>query len=236
MYSEENERILEQNKTETYTSENYVFHYRAGSLAEKEIHKIAETQENAFSQICSTLQVEYAERINYYLCDNPLEIGRTIWGEEMPCNGCALCGRNKIYAVYNENTKCIGAHEDTHLISFLINFPESDFMVEGLAMSVDGLWWGVSNETWTSYYREKYPDLSVKDLFDNDTFAELGCIITYPIAGAFTKYLIDTYGMDRFLEFYKYKGCEYEEIIRAVYNCSLLEVEAVFWERMNKIA
>lgn len=231
-----NESQFEQDKTQTHTSAHYVFHYPAGSLAEKEILAIAETQEKCFADICSTLQVEYPERIHYYFTDSPLEIGRVFWEEGTPCNGVALCGRNKVYAVYNETIKCIGSHEDTHLISFLINFPESDFLVEGLAMSFDGLWWGVPNEVWTSYYKAACSDLSVKDLLDNHAFEKRGCVITYPVAGAFTKFLIETYGITRFIELYKYSGCEYEEIMLSVFNTSLSDIEAAFWNKMNQVS
>ena len=230
------EERFEYDKTETYTTEHYVFHYQKGSLAEKEIQTISETQEKSFSKICSTLKIVYPERINYYFTDSPKAIGRVIWNEDMPCNGVALCGRNKIYAVYTENIKCIGSHEDTHLISFLINYPESDFVVEGLAMSFDGLWWGEPNETWVSYYKTKHPDLSVKALFDNDTFAEKGCVITYPIAGAFSKFLIDCFGIERYLDYYKYDGCEYDYAIQSSFGISLFEIETMFWNKMNSIA
>lgn len=230
------EEKFEYDKTETYTTEHYVFHYRKGSLAEEEIQMISETQEKSFSKICSALNVVYPERIHYYLTDSPQTIGRVIWNEDFPCNGIALCGRNKIYAVYTENIKCIGSHEDTHLISSLLNYPESDFVVEGLAMSIDGLWWGLPNETWVSYYRSKYPDLSVKNLFDNGTFAKTGDVIAYPIAGAFSKFLIDTFGMARYLDFYKYDGCEYDEAILSSFGISMLEIEALFWNRMNDVA
>ena len=213
-----------------------MFHYQKGSFAEKEIRVISETQESAFSKICRTLNVCYPERINYYFTDAPKAIGRVIWNEDMPCNGVALCGRNKTYAVYTENIKCIGSHEDTHLISFLINYPESDFVVEGLAMSFDGLWWGVPNETWVSYYKNKHSDLSVKTLFDNNTFAETGCVIAYPIAGAFAKFLIDTFGIERYLDFYKYEGCEYDEAFHSIFGDSLMEIEASFWQAMKAIA
>jgi len=229
------EERFEYDKTETYTTEHYVFHYQKDSLPEKEILTISETQEKAFSKICRTLKVVYPERINYYFTDSPGAIGRVIWNEDLPCNGVALCGRNKIYAVYTEDIKCIGSHEDAHLISYLINFPESDFVVEGLAMSFDGLWWGVPNETWVSYYKTQYPDLSVKALFDNNTFAETGCVITYPVAGAFNKFLMDAFGMERYLAFYKFDGCEYDDAIRFVFGTSLSEIEALFWSEMKTI-
>lgn len=232
---EQKEAIFEQNKTETFISQHYIFHFPSGSLAEKEILSIAQTQECAFAKVCALLKVQYPERIHYYLADSPLEIGRVFWEEGTPCNGCALCGSNKIYAVYSEAVKCLGAHEDTHLISFLINFPESDFTVEGLSMCVDGLWWGVPNEVWAAYYHQKHPELTVKSLLDNDIFAEYGCVITYPIAGAFTKFLMDTYGVEDYLEFYKYTGTDYEDIFPALFRRSLQEIEEAFWKQMDTV-
>ncbi len=103
-------------------------------------------------------------------------------------------------------------------------------------MSFDGVWWGVPNETWASYYKEKHPDLSIKALFDNNTFAETGCVITYPIAGTFNKFLIDTFGIERYLDFYKYDGCEYDEAVHSIFGVSLLEIETSFWKKMKAIA
>lgn len=229
------EEAFEHDKTEIFISEHYIFHYAAGSAAEKDILFIAETQEKCFAKICSTLKVDYAEKINYYLTDSPREIGRAIWDEEAPCNGCALCGRNKVYATYNGSIKCIGSHEDTHLISFLMNFPESDFLAEGLAMYMDGLWWGISNEIWAAYYKTKHVSLSVKDLFDNAIFADYGCTVTYPIAGAFTKFLIDTFGMERYIELYKYTGVEYETVMQSIFHTSFKDIVGQFWSEMNRI-
>lgn len=230
------EKRFEESRTETYSSEHYLFHYQSGSVAEKEILQIAEIQENAFSRICAALQVDYPEKINYFFCDSPLEIGSIFWDEGTPCNGVALCGSNKIYAVYNEEIKCIGAHEDTHLISFLINYPQSDFIVEGLAMSFDGLWWGVSNEVWTSYHKSKNASLSVEMLLDNNAFAECGCAVTYPIAGAFTKYVIDTYGIEKYTALYKYDGDEYGSVIQTLFGIASTELEKTFWEQISKVA
>ena len=226
---------IEQNKTEKYITEHYVFHYRAGSQAEKDIEKIAQTQESCFEKICSTLEVQYPERIDYYFSDSPKEVGG-IFGDGVSCNGCAFCGENKIFAVYSEEIRCIGAHEDTHLISYLIGYPQWDFLVEGLAMFFDGKWWGVSNEIWTAYYKAKYSDLSVQALLNNDVFDEYGCAVTYPVAGAFTGFLIDAYGIKKYISLYQYDGDEIEEVLHCVYGVSLADLEKSFWEKMGKIA
>lgn len=232
---EQKEARFEHDKTETFASTHYVFHFQAGSLVEKEILLIAQEQEQCFSKICSVLQIEYPQIIHYYFTASPLEIGRVFWEEGTPCNGVALCGRSesKIYAVYSEDAKCIGAHEDTHLISFAINYPESDFIVEGLAMFMDGLWWGISNEVWSAYYKDTHPELSINLLLDNDIFAECGCEIAYPIAGAFTRFLIDTYGISRYLELYKYRGCEYNAAFTSVFHATIAEIEKTFWAQIR---
>lgn len=234
---EEKEAIFEQGRAETYVSEHYVLHFQSGSLAENDSEWIAQNQERCFSQICAVLQIDYQEKIHYYFSESPMEIGRVFWEEGTHCNGVALCGREqaKIYAVYNETVKCIGAHEDTHLISFLLNYPESDFVVEGLAMFMDGLWWGVTNDQWAAYFKQKRPEISVLKLLDNDIFAKEGCVITYPIAGAFTAYLIDTYGIEKYLNLYKYKEDEYEGIFVSIFKSSVSEIEENFWQKIRKI-
>lgn len=230
------EQDFELSRTETYVTEHYVFHYQVGTLAEKEIKEIAQVQERAFSKICGVLEVRYPKRIHYYFADSPAEIGSIFWGEGVSCNGCAVCGDNKIYAVYSEDIKCIGEHEDTHLISYLIGDPASSFLSEGLAMYFHANWWGVPNEEWAAYYKENYPKISVEGLLDNDQFSECGEATTYPIAGAFTKFLIDTYGINPYIELYKYAGHEYNKIVKEIYHISLQEIERSFWTAMGKCA
>ena len=221
---EKQKETFEQNKPKRYISEHYIFHFSQGSLAEKEILSIAEEQEACFAEICCTLQVEYPEKIHYYLTDSPIEIGEILWGKGQSCNGLAWCGENKIYAVYNETTKCMGFHEDTHLISATIGFPDGDFWMEGLAMAFDSVWWDIPNEVWAAYYMETNPNLSVAALTDNQIFASYDCGITYPIAGAFTRFLINTYGIQTYLEFFRSNGADFA----ATFHTSLPDAEAAF--------
>lgn len=234
---EEMEILFESDKIGLYSSEHYVFHFQLGSLAEKEIAIIAQEQEQCFSKISTMLQVDFPEKIHYYFTASPLEIGRVFWGEGTPCNGVALCGRKqaKIYAVYTETVKCVGPHEDTHLISFRINYPESDFVVEGLAMFMDGLWWGIPNDVWTAYYKNTYPELSIRSLLDNEAFTQQGCELTYPIAGAFTEYLVNTFGTEKYLNFYKSKENTCENAFLSIFEHTLAEIEDAFWQNMFAI-
>lgn len=218
----------------TYHSKHYIFNYKTGSLAEKDIQKISAEQEKCFTKICDALNVNYEDIITYYLLDSPIEVG-ILYGGSEPINGFAVWGENKIYAVYNDEIKCIGCHEDAHLISFLINNPTSEFVVEGLAMYFDESWWGISNDVWASYYKEKETIPSIKDMLDNNIFAKLDCAITYPLAGAFTKYLITTYGMDKYIAFYKTNSDMYQDACIKIYNCQFEDLEHNFWQKIALI-
>jgi len=181
-------------------SENYLFHYGANTKAEQDIAEIVACQEACFSYICSVLGVKPDFKIEYFLCDSPEEVGR-IYGDNIPCNGFAF--PPKIYAVYNDKVKCIGFHEDAHVISYIVNCPDCPAVKEGLAMYFDRKWWGIQNLDWTGYYIKTGRYIPVDKLLDTEFFFENAEAITYPIMGAFTDWLIATFGSERYMRFYK---------------------------------
>lgn len=218
----------------TYITPHYIFTYEEGSLAEKDIKMIADVQEKSFNKICETLKVDFPEKIKYYLLDSKEEVGK-LYGDDTPINGFAVWGENKVYAVYNNDTKCIGPHEDAHLISFIINAPISDFIVEGLAMYFDEKWWEQANNTWASYYKNNDDNISIFKLFDNNEFFKYNCELTYPIAGSFTKFLIETFGISKYLELYKIKTEIKKEDFENIFNLTPLEIETMYWNKIKEI-
>ena len=186
-----------------YASEHYIFNYHSDSEAEKDILIIAALQEACYRHICTVLRVELDFKIQYFLCDCPQEVGR-IYGDNEPCNGFARLP-DKIYAVYNKDIKCVGFHEDAHIISYNINRPDSPAIREGLAMYFDRYWWKITNLDWTVFYLKNNRYVSIAELLNKDCFFSLNCAITYPIAGAFTDWLISSYGIEKYLSFYKRK-------------------------------
>lgn len=184
-----------------FESEHYIFHYGADTKAEQDITEIAAYQEACFRYICDVLGVTPEFKIEYYLCDSPEEVGR-IYGDNDPCNGFAA-PPNKIYAVYNEQVQCIGFHEDAHIISFTVNRPKCPAITEGLAMYFDRKWWGIQNLDWTGYYIKSGRFVPVDKMLDREFFFAHDCTITYPIMGAFTDWLIATYGIESYMQMYK---------------------------------
>lgn len=185
---------------------HYFFHYNENSKAEQDINEIITFQEECFEHICSVLKVTPQFKLEYYLCNSPEEVGKfcgELCGDYEPCNGFADAP-NKIYAVYNEEIQCIGFHEDVHLISYVINRPENVAIREGLAMYFDQTWWGVSNQEWVERFLETGQYVSVVQLLDEESFYAEDCAITYPIMGAFTDWLIKSFGIEKYLLFYQY--------------------------------
>lgn len=209
-------------------SEHYVFHYNENSKAEQDIEQIVKCQEKCFEHICDVLKVVPDFKLEYYLCNSAEEVGRfcgELCGDYEPCNGFADTA-NKIYAVYNDEIQCIGFHEDTHLISYLINRPECVAIREGLAMCFDQTWWGIENSKWVSDFLRTGQYISLVQLLDDETFYSEDCAITYPIMGAFTEWLIETYGIEKYLQFYK--GDDVKCGMTEEYGVQLDELEKSF--------
>ena len=217
-----------------FKSEHYIFYFEPNSLADQEIEEITKEQENCFQSICNTLGITFAEKICYYLMDSPEKVG-ILFGGNDPINAFAVLGENKIYAVYNPDVKCIGFHEDTHLISATLGIPQSEFLLEGLAMFFDKTWWGLQNERWACYYKTKSQDISIKSMLETKDFYSFDCMISYPIAGAFIQFLIDRYGLERFKTLYQYPGSDYINTFESIYPASFSDIESAFWCEMLSI-
>lgn len=214
---------------EQYETRHYIFNYNKNSKAGKDVIAIAKYQESCLKYICSVLRIYPDFKIEYYLCNTPEEVGH-VYGDDEPCNGFTDLP-NKIYAVYNDEVQCIGFHEDAHVISYLINRPNSCAIREGLAMYFDRKWWGIQNLDWTGYFIKTNKFIQINQLLNDDIFFNHDCSITYPIMGAFTDWLISTYGIEKYLEFYKQ-----EDIINAlkeIYNKTPLDMNQSFVDYVN---
>ena len=207
-----------------YETRHYLFHYRENSWAERDISEIAKLQEACFDHICHVLKTTPEFKIEYFLCETAEDVGR-LYGDNEPCNGFAS-PPNKIYAVYNEKIKCIGFHEDAHIISYTINRPACPAIREGLAMYFDRKWWGIQNLDWVGYFLKENKFIPVDRLLDKDTFFSEDCSVTYPIMGAFTEWLIASYGMDRYLECYRAEHTA--RALEAVYHMTVKELSKAF--------
>ena len=209
-----------------FASEHYRYYCKPGSLADREIEKIRRVQEDSYGRIVRFLEAEPDFLIRYILCESSEEVGRA-YGDDEPCNGFADLP-DTLFAVYSEGVKCIGPHEDMHLMAALRARPESVFLREGLAMYMDETWWGRANALWVKEMldQQKYPGIA--ELFDNEQFWKCPDEITYPLAGAFILWLVEQLGRKTFLEKVYGTGPLTSEMVETAIGTSIEQIDQQF--------
>lgn len=183
---------------------HYQFHYFEGSLAEREIEHIIRTQEDAFQKILHFLELEApSEKIAYYFYPS-IEIKEELMGS--PWFAQAIYNDFAVHALYTEEHRVIGPHEDTHLLSLPLGL-SIGFLQEGLAEYLVGHdWYG---NTFSQTVHEVLNDTQFTispDLLTthqawtdtNDTYARQ----YYALSALFADYMIATYGKERYLKLY----------------------------------
>ena len=186
-----------------YNTEHYILFYHSGSIAEKDILQIAEWQECCYQRLSRELDMALNQPTRMYLCDSANEIAH-ITGCP-PSNGMTF-DYDLIYAVYNDKIHCLGPHEDAHIFSYQIALPTSFFLREGFAMYFDESYHGKRNIEITNNWLNSNKSFSVTSLMDNKVFHSLPEEITYPLAGAFTEWIVQQYGISKYLEIYRNEG------------------------------
>ena len=185
-------------------TEHYLFRYAPDSLAAGEIEAIAAEQEQAYGKLKALFGYGLPDKIEYLLTASPEENG-TVLGElfggeaAYPTNGCSI-GPKYVFAAYNEQVKCVGCHEATHLFSYVLCLPKSQFLSEGLAMYTDGAFWGKPNGRWVKEFLASGRYIPIRELISDELFFVHPTEITYPLAGAFVAFLMETLGSQRFLQ------------------------------------
>lgn len=207
-------------------SDHYIFHVHAGSLAQKELDEIINYQEHCLSYILKVLKLDLLDKIQYFLCDSLDEVGM-YYGDYIPCSGFSR-DPFEIYVVYNKKQKSIGFHHDVLLIANLINRPNVVAIREGLAMFFNKKWFDLHHIEWVLYFLETDQYVSIQRLMKNECFYDYPPYLTYPIVGAFTQYLIMTYGMEKYLAFYRLNEVTLNKRFKDIYGEGIKTIENEF--------
>ncbi|MCK5193980.1 MAG: hypothetical protein KAQ71_09235, partial [Desulfobulbaceae bacterium] len=201
------ERVLP--KMEKRVTKHFDIYYFKDSTVEKEIEQLVEQKEKGFAEICQFLGKDSDVRI----CMVFLEDGTTK-KLETGHQGAGWAYGHTIVEIYNEKEKLDPYHETVHILMgsqgnppALFNEGFATYMSERLgAHGLESLGGGQS-----SIY-QRVRELKSKDewipLEEIITYTDIGPgwsrpPIAYPEAASFVKYLIDTYGKDKFLQAYK---------------------------------
>ena len=212
--------------TVTRQTAHYAFRAQPDSLAARDIERIAVYQEKWFERITQVLGVMPQKPIQYYLTPSALDAG-LIYGDGEPCNGFAW-GQDRVVATYNEQVCCLGPHEDTHLIALLIARPDSVFLREGLAMYMDGHWWGKDNAWWVKQFMVDGSYVPLEGLLSDGDFFSHSDAVTYPISGAFTRFMMESLGKENFIKRVYSTKKPVQSALEEAFGKALTEIEADF--------
>lgn len=218
----------------TQETEHYIFHYMENSLAELEIASIMEQQEKCFEDIQNEMNINVTKKITYWICQSRAQVGECSgFGEQ---NTFAYCDPDNpyIYCVYNNEKKGIGYHEDAHIIACFYSMPNSTAIKEGLAMYFDKLWWNEPNEVWVKRFIVNHKYVSVCQMISDDNFFyDTPSELSYPIMGAFTKWIIQKYGIEKYKKYYM-EHENWDEAFYEIYGNSLKKEELEFKNSISK--
>jgi hypothetical protein len=194
---------------EKRVTDHFDVYYFKGSVAEREIDRIAQQREQGYRRVCNFLGTDSDIRI----CLVFFEDGQTKQ-RQTGHQGAGWAYGNTIVEVYNENEKLDPYHETVHILMgpagsppALFNEGFAVYMSERLgAHALESLGGGQA----TVHQRAK--ELGSKgewiELPELLRLSEIGSKasrppVAYAEAASFVKFLIDTYGREKFLQAYR---------------------------------
>ena len=196
-------------KWEVLESEHYIFHYNKNSEAEEDINLIIRIQEDSYKKIVDNLKLEEQnKKINYFFYSSGKQ-KEDLMGDDG--NAQVIWNDFSIHMIYTEKIKPLGEHEDTHLLTLGWGVA-TGFFQEGLAEYMNGCVWKNEQSIYTDSkslilkaYNEKI-NIPIENFFEhkfwNNTMGNKWWYY-YPLAGYFTKYLFECFGLEKYKKFYK---------------------------------
>lgn len=188
------------NEFETEESEHFTYFFHSGTTAEKELPMIAEKREEAYWKISGKLSIDYKEKVRFFLFPSSRE--KTFYTGHTGGGGAR---GQTIIEVYNNEIKLDPWHELTHIISRCINADAPSLTSEGLAVYMVAYMTGEGRQIdkKTIQFNDDGELIPLRKLISLEIGTrESKPHISYPESGSFVKYLIETYGMERFQRLY----------------------------------
>ncbi|NIP29367.1 MAG: hypothetical protein GTO02_03150, partial [Candidatus Dadabacteria bacterium] len=188
----------------TIETENFVIHYSPYSRFSDNIQLIAEDHEWRYKQLKSFLDVEISEKIHSYIyADNELRKKMIGAGDTTIADPV----HREIHIVYNSFPQNVLKHELVHVMSSefgtrLLKISPKVGLIEGLAVAADWDIKGIDRHQWARSMIDQGIAPNVEDIIGIGFWYAPGPK-SYTIMGSFCRFLIDTYGIEKFKYFYK---------------------------------
>ncbi len=189
---------------------NTTLHY--DHLSDSEAKFIALNQQYYFDHLTKKLKVDLSKNIDVYLF-NSSEQKKQLFGA-----GNANVAKPWQYSVYisKDSWNNTLQHELIHVFSaefgsgiFKLASGFNAAMIEGLAEAVDNNFNNYSIQEITALAYNNDYKVNIIDLFKGLNFFKQNSTLSYTYSGAFFKYLIDKYGIEKVKSFYKSGNFEF---------------------------
>jgi hypothetical protein len=191
---------------ESYQFDNISVAWPPGAFPPERAEVVAQKTRDALAEANQKLGTDFSGPIEIYLADQ-------LFSED--CLGCQGFTAADLYMIFMLQDGSINeaqfdallVHEMTHLIAaHYIGLPHELFYAEGLAMWVMSEdivnYGGVSPVQVTAWMYREGSLPSIAELFDDDYAGRVRKRVPYDAAGAFAKFVIETYGFDAYSRLY----------------------------------
>lgn len=193
-------------------SEHFVIHYAKGSKTDKEIELIVNDHEWRYHQLSKFLDIKSKEKIHSYIYPDKEMRKRLIGAGDTTISNPI---HREMHLVYNSFPHPLLKHELTHVLSSefgtrVLKVSPKFGLVEGLAVAAD--WnrdaYGYTPHDWSAALLAAVGgkggegvSTGIEDVLGYG-FWYRPQQISYTLMGSFCRYLIDTFGIGKFKEFY----------------------------------
>lgn len=197
--------ITLQNQTGSkYETEHFIIFYPQ-FVSDNRIRTIALEHEFYYKMLSQKFGYNTSDKINSYIFSDAGQKGRTLGAENADV---AKIWLNSVYLDINSYSSTL-KHELVHIFTskigitpFRISGGLNMALLEGTAVAIENNFDNMNLHYAAQKAIQNYPDLRVSDIFSGLNFFAGNTRISYLISGSFIKYLIESYGMNKFKKFY----------------------------------
>jgi tetratricopeptide (TPR) repeat protein len=197
-------QYIRQKLVGNYTTEHFEIIYSAGSVKREKIEQLGRLHEFYYDQISHSLNVRSQERIVSFLYSSPEAKGKLIGAGPTNISKPWL---RQIH-INLANVDAVLKHEMVHILAgefgwSPLKISRNSGLVEGIAVAVgDDVWYDepLHRSAALVFAAGITPDM--KSIFSLSGFAQAYAGVSYTLAGSFCKFLIDSFGVEKFKQLY----------------------------------
>lgn len=183
-------------------SKNIRFHFQ--NMNDQQIKQYVESRENAFEEVNKFFESRLPKKIDFFVWNSRDDAKRIVYRN--------LGFAEPPFCIVHSHFNQTRGHELTHVISHYTSAftKKIRFINEGTAVCFDQ-----SNQNRLkkvrSWIRTNNKKIKIKEIWENGR--EYQEEILYPLAGVFVKELIEEFGQEKFLEFFKNQTYENAQLV-----------------------